>query len=245
MKFSVVTIFPDMVNTYLGASIMKRAIQSNIITVDVHNLRDYSIDKHRSVDDYSYGGGAGMVMRPEPFFKITETLWPDKSERRIIMMSPKGRLFKQDIAEELTKEKRDIVFLCGRYEAIDERVMENLVDDEFSIGDYVLTGGELPALVIIDAVARLIPGVLGDSHSIDEESFSWGLLDYPHYTRPENFREMKVPEVLLSGNHKEINRWRKKQALKATLEKRPELIDKYILSDIDKEILKEIQEEAE
>ncbi|OGW27147.1 MAG: tRNA (guanosine(37)-N1)-methyltransferase TrmD [Nitrospirae bacterium GWC2_42_7] len=245
MKFSVVTIFPDMVNAYLGASIMKRAIQSNIITVDVHNLRDYSIDKHRSVDDYSYGGGAGMVMRPEPFFKITETLWPDKSERRIIMMSPKGRLFKQDIAEELTKEKRDIVFLCGRYEAIDERVMENLVDDEFSIGDYVLTGGELPALVIIDAVARLIPGVLGDSHSIDEESFSWGLLDYPHYTRPENFREMKVPEVLLSGNHKEINRWRKKQALKATLEKRPELIDKYILSDIDKEILKEIQEEAE
>lgn len=244
MKFSVVTIFPDMVNAYLSASIMKRAIQSGIITVDVHNLRDYSIDKHRSVDDYSYGGGAGMVMRPEPFFKITETIWPDKSARRIIMLSPKGRLFKQEIAEDLTKEKRNIVFLCGRYEAIDERVIENLVDDEFSIGDYVLTGGELPALVIIDAVARLIPGVLGDSHSIDEESFSWGLLDYPHYTRPENFMEMKVPEVLLSGNHKEIDRWRKKQALKATLEKRPELLDKYILSNIDKEILKEIQEEA-
>jgi len=244
MKFSVVTIFPDMVNAYLSASIMKRAIQSGLITVAVHNLRDYSTDKHKSVDDSPYGGGAGMVMKPEPFFKITETLWPDKTDRRIIMLSPKGRLFKQNIAEELTKEKRELVFLCGRYEAIDERVMENLVEDEFSIGGYVLTGGELPALVIIDAVARLIPGVLGDFHSTDEESFSWGLLDYPHYTRPENFMGRKVPEVLLSGNHKEINRWRKKQALKATIEKRPELLDKYFLSHMDKEILKEIQEEA-
>jgi len=244
MKFSIVTIFPEMVNSYLGASIIKRAIRSGTITVNVHNLRDFSTDKHKTVDDYPYGGGSGMVMKPEPFFRISETLWPDKSKRRIIMLSPKGQLFKQDIAEELTKEKRDIVFLCGRYEAIDERVMEYLADDEFSIGDYVLTGGELPALVIIDAVARLIPGVLGDFHSTDEESFSWGLLDYPHYTRPENFMGMKVPEILLSGNHKEINRWRKKQALRATLEKMPELVDKYFLSDVDKEILKEIQEEA-
>lgn len=243
MKFGIVTIFPDMVNAYLSASIMKRAIQSGLITVDVHNLRDYSTDKHRSVDDYSYGGGAGMVMRPEPFFRITKTLWPDKSNRRIIMLSPKGCLFNQDMAEELTKEKREIVFLCGRYEAIDERVMEFLADDDISIGDYILTGGELPALVIIDAVARLIPGVLGDCQSAVEESFSWGLLDYPHYTRPEDYNGMTVPKVLLSGNHSEINRWRKKQAFSITLKKRPELLESYLMSDEDKKILDEIKEE--
>ena len=243
MKFGIVTIFPDMVKAYLSASIMKRAIQGGLITVDVHNLRDYSTDKHRSVDDYSYGGGAGMVMRPEPFFRITETLWPDKSKRRIIMLSPKGCLFNQDIAEELTKEKREIVFLCGRYEAIDERVREFLADDEISTGDYILTGGELPALVIIDAVARLIPGVLGDCQSAVEESFSWGLLDYPHYTRPEDYNGMTVPKVLLSGNHSEINRWRKKQAFKITLEKRPKLLESYLMSDEDKKILDEIKEE--
>ena len=244
-KFHVVTIFPEMVKTYLGFSILKRAIQNNILSVDVHNLRDYSLDKHKSVDDYPFGGGAGMVMKPDPFFRVVESLWAEKEKRKIIMLSPRGRLFNQDTALKLSHEEKDIVFLCGRYEAIDQRVSDYLVDEEISIGDYILTGGELPVLVIIDAVARLMPGVLGDFGSTEEESFSWGLLDYPHYTRPEHFREMSVPGVLLSGNHKEINRWRKKQAIKTTLEKRPELLAKYNLSDKDRELLEEIKEDSD
>jgi tRNA (guanine37-N1)-methyltransferase len=243
MKFSIVTIFPNMVHAYFSASIMKRAINNGLISVAVHNLRDYTPDKHKSVDDYPYGGGAGMVMKPEPFFRIIEELWPKRENRRIILLGPQGRLFDQGIADELSREQSEIVFLCGRYEAIDERVREHLADDEISIGNYVLTGGELPALVIIDAVARLLPGVLGDSRSSEEESFSCGLLDYPHYTRPESFRGMEVPGVLLSGNHSEIKRWRKKQSLKLTLEKRPELINKYFLLPEDKEILDELKEE--
>ncbi len=243
IKFSIVTIFPDMIHAYLSASIMKRAIKSGTIHVAVHNLRDYTQDKHKSVDDYPYGGGAGMVMKAEPFFRMTEQLWPEKEKRKIILLSPQGRLFDQDMGEEISREQREVVFFCGRYEAIDERVKEQLVDDEISIGDYVLTGGELPALVIIDVVARLVPGVLGDSRSSEEDSFTCGLLDYPHYTRPENFRGMEVPGVLLSGNHSEIKRWRKKQSLRLTLEKRPELISKYSLAPEDKEILDKLKEE--
>jgi tRNA (guanine37-N1)-methyltransferase len=190
MKFNIVTIFPEMFSAYLGISILKKAITNGIVTVNIHNLRDYAEDKHRIVDDYPYGGGSGMVMKPEPFFRIINSLWPEQTKRKIIMLSPKGRLLDQDIVLELSKEKREIVLLCGRYEAIDERVREYLVDDEISIGDYILTGGELPALVIIDSVARLLPGVLGDSRSTEEESFSWGLLDYPHYTRPEDYKGM-------------------------------------------------------
>lgn len=185
-----------------------------------------------------------MVMKPEPFFHIIDARWPVAKERRIILLSPKGRLFSQDYARELSAEKKEIVLLCGRYEAIDERVTNYLADDEISCGDYILTGGELPALVIIDAVARLLPGVLGDDKSSEEESFSWGLLDYPHYTRPENFKGMIVPEILLSGNHNEIARWRKKEALRLTLEKRPDLIEKYALSDEEKKILLKIKEES-
>ncbi len=243
MNFNIVTIFPDMVRAYLSTGIMKRAIDNGIINVALHNLRDYSTDKHKSVDDYPYGGGAGMVMKPEPFFRIAEALWPQKEKRRIILLSPKGRLFNQAVAEELSREQKEIIFLCGRYEAIDERVTEQLADDEISIGDYVLTGGELPALVIIDAAARLLPGALGDSRSSEEDSFTCGLLDYPHYTRPEDFRGMKVPDVLLSGNHSEINRWRKRQSLKLTLERRPELIDKYIPMADEKELLDKLKEE--
>ena len=244
IKFHVVTIFPEMLNGYLGSSILKRAAQKDIISVSLHNLRDYSTDRHKKVDDYPYGGGSGMVMKPDPFFKIVESLWPEREKRMIVMLSPRGRLFTQETAMKLSHEKRDIVFLCGRYEAIDQRVSENLVDEEFSIGDYVLTGGELPALVIIDAVARLIPGVLGDFGSTEEESFSWGLLDYPHYTRPEDFRGMTVPDVLLSGNHGEIDRWRKKQAIKATLQRRPDLLENYLLSEKDRILLDEIKEES-
>ena len=232
-----------MINAYLEASIIKRAIRSGVITVSVHNLRDYSAGKHKTVDDYPYGGGVGMVMKPEPFFRIAETLWPERARRRIILLSPKGRTFDQHAAAELAGCGKEIVLLSGRYEAIDERVREFIADDEISIGDYVLTGGELPALVIIDAVARLIPGVLGDCRSAEEESFSCGLLDYPHYTRPEDYRGRSVPEVLLSGNHREIAKWRRKQSLKLTLEKRPELIAQYAVSEEDKEMLNEIKEE--
>ncbi|MEJ2684721.1 MAG: tRNA (guanosine(37)-N1)-methyltransferase TrmD [Candidatus Sulfobium sp.] len=243
MNFHIVTIFPDMVRPYLGESILKRAITGGSVGVQVHNLRDYTEDKHRTTDDYPYGGGAGMVMKPEPFFRIAEDLWPTKGKRRIILLSPQGRIFDQGVARELSMEEREVVFFCGRYEAIDERVREELADDEISIGDYVLTGGELPALVIIDAVVRLVPGVLGDARSSVEDSFSCGLLDYPHYTRPEIFRGMKVPGVLLSGNHSEIARWRRKQSLKRTAEKRPQLIEKYMLSCKDEKILEEIKEE--
>jgi tRNA (guanine37-N1)-methyltransferase len=243
-KIHVVTIFPEMLQPYLGFSILKRAIQSNLLSVEIHNLRDYAPDKHKTVDDYPYGGGAGMVMKPDPFFRIVDSLWPEKEKRKIIMLSPRGRLFSQDAAHELAYDDREIIFFCGRYEAIDQRVSDYLVEEEFSIGDYVLTGGELPTLVIIDAVARLIPGVLGDFDSTEEESFSWGLLDYPHYTRPENYRGMSVPGVLLSGNHSEVNRWRKKQAIKATLEKRPDLLERYALSDKDRELLREIKEDS-
>jgi len=243
IKFHVVTIFPEMLQTYLGFSILKRAIRNNILSVEIHNLRDYSSDKHKKVDDYPFGGGAGMVMKPDPFFKIVESLWPEKEKRKIIMLSPRGLLFNQDTALELSHEEKDVIFFCGRYEAIDQRVSDYLVDEEISIGDYILTGGELPALVIIDAVARLIPGVLGDFGSTEEESFSWGLLDYPHYTRPEHFQGMSVPGVLMSGNHREINRWRKKQALKTTLEKRPELLARYLLTDKDRKLLEEIKED--
>lgn len=241
MKFAIITIFPEIFYAYLGEGILKKAIQKGLIEVKVHNLRDFTEDKHRTVDDYPYGGGSGMVMKPEPFFKAVETLYPKASERRVIMLSPAGKKLTQDMAMEFSKENRNIVFLCGRYEAIDERV-KSLSDDELSIGDYILTGGELPALVIIDAVARLIPGVLGDIHSAETESFSWGILDYPHYTRPYVFKGMAVPEVLLSGNHKDILRWRRKEALRRTLQRRPDLLEKSKFSDEDYILINEIKE---
>jgi tRNA (guanine37-N1)-methyltransferase len=244
MKFSVVTIFPDMVKAYLGASIIHRALKNGIIAVDVHNLRDYATDRHKTVDDYPYGGGAGMVMKPEPFFRIADALWPQKEKRKIVLLSPKGRLFDQDVANELRHEEREIVLFCGRYEAIDERVAICLADDEISIGDYVLTGGELPALVIIDAVSRLIPGVLGDSRSSEEDSFTCGLLDYPHYTRPESFRGCSVPEVLVSGNHREIAKWRRRESLTITVNRRPGLLEKYHLSPEDINLLEQLKEES-
>jgi tRNA (guanine37-N1)-methyltransferase len=243
MKCSVITIFPEIFHAYLNESIMKRAALKGLLDVAIHNLRDYTTDRHRTVDDYPYGGGAGMVMKPEPFFKAVETICPDPSSRRVIMLSPAGKRFEQETAVELSNESKTLVFLCGRYEAIDERVRTDLVNDEISAGDYVLTGGELPALVIIDAVARLIPGVLGDEHSAEVESFSWGILDYPHFTRPPEFRNLKAPEILLSGHHKDIERWRRKEALRRTLMNRPDLLEKASLSDIDYKLIKEIKEE--
>ena len=242
-KFGIITIFPDMVKSYLGCSILKRAIEKGIISVEVYNLRDYATDKHKTVDDYPYGGGPGMVMKPEPFYRAVEDLWPVRESRRIIMLSPRGRVFSQGIAREIAEDARVPVFLCGRYEAIDERIRDHLADEEISIGDYVLTGGELPALVIIDAVSRLLPDVLGDDQSAEDESFSKGLLDCPHFTRPEEFRGMHVPKVLLSGNHEEIRKWRKQQSLRSTLQIRPELLKTYTLSDEEKMLIQQIKEE--
>ncbi|MBE0426114.1 MAG: tRNA (guanosine(37)-N1)-methyltransferase TrmD [Nitrospirae bacterium] len=245
MIFDIITIFPGIFYAYLNEGIIKRALQKELIKIKVHNLRDYTKDRHRTVDDYPYGGGSGMVMKPEPFFDAVETICPDRTERRILMLSPAGKKFDQEIAAELSREKRRIFFLCGRYEAIDERVKIGLADDEVSIGDYVLTGGELPALVIIDAVTRLIPDVLGDEHSAEIESFSWGILDFPHYTRPSVFRDMAVPEMLISGNHKEIQRWRRKEAIRRTLKRRPELLKKIRLTDEDCKLIDEIREESQ
>ncbi len=245
MKCDIITIFPGIFHAYLSEGMLKRALQKSLIEIEIHNMRDFTGDRHRTVDDYPYGGGSGMVMKPEPFFAAVETLCPDAEKRRVVILSPAGRKFDQEMAMELSQETRRLIFLCGRYEAIDERVRTALADDEVSIGDYVLTGGELPALVIIDAIVRLIPGVLGDERSAEVESFSWGILDYPHFTRPPVFRGLQVPEILLSGNHKNILRWRRKEALRRTLQRRPELLEKYSLSDEDYTLMREIKEESQ
>jgi tRNA (guanine37-N1)-methyltransferase len=235
--FDIITIFPDIFKAYLGESILKRAIGKGLIDVRVYNLRDFTTDRHKTVDDSPYGGGSGMVMKIEPIYKAVNDIKSDGVERLSLLLTPQGKRYDQQRAEEFSREKRRLLFICGRYEGIDDRVRESLVDEEVSVGDYVLTGGELAALVIIDSVARLIPGVLGDEFSAQEESFSWGIFDYPHYTRPPEFNGMKVPDVLLSGNHREISRWRRAEALKRTLLHRPDLIDKAELSKEDYEIL--------
>ncbi|BCB96688.1 tRNA (guanine-N(1)-)-methyltransferase [Dissulfurispira thermophila] len=237
--FDIITIFPGIFHAYLGESILKKALQKKLLDVKVYNLRDFTTDRHKTVDDYPYGGGPGMVMKIEPIYNAVHAIKADGLERQIVMLSPQGKIYNQAMAEEMLKEKRRVLFICGRYEGIDERVRESIVDEEISIGDYVMTGGELAALVIIDSIARLIPGVLGDEESIKEESFTWGLLDYPHYTRPPEFMGMKVPDVLLSGNHREIYKWRRRQAIRRTLERRPEILKNAKLTDEDIEILKE------
>ena len=241
MKCDVLTLFPDIINAYLRESILKRAQEKGLLEVKVHNIRDFAPDKHKTVDDYPFGGGPGLVMKPEPLWKVIDFLRKDNKPRRVILLSPQGKPFNQQLAEECSQEKRRLVLICGRYEGIDERVRISLVDEEISIGDYVLTGGELAALVIIDASARLIKGALGDERSVEEESFSWGLLDYPHYTRPREFQGLKVPDVLISGNHKDIWLWRRKEAIRKTLEARPDLIKKMQLSEEDRKILSEIK----
>jgi tRNA (guanine37-N1)-methyltransferase len=241
MKCDVLTLFPDIITAYLKESILKRAQEKKLLEVRVYNIRDFVADRHKIVDDYPFGGGAGMVIKPEPLFEAIDFLNKNSEPRRIILLSPQGKPFNQRLAEEFSTEKRRLVFICGRYEGIDERVRISLIDEEISIGDYVMTGGELAALVIIDAVARLIPGALGDERSVEEESFSGGLLDYPHYTRPREFRGLSVPGILLSGNHKEIRRWRRKEALRKTLKVRPDLIKKIQLTEEDKKMLSEIE----
>jgi tRNA (guanine37-N1)-methyltransferase len=242
MIFEVLTIFPAIINSYISESILKRAIEEGIIRVDVYNIRDFSEDKHSKVDDYPYGGGAGMVLKPEPIFNALEHICSDGRKRHIVLLSPSGRVFDQRAAEDFARQRMDLVLISGRYEGFDERI-RTLIDEDFSIGDYILTGGELPALVIIDAITRLLPGVLGAERSAQEESFTTGILDYPQYTRPREFRGMKVPEVLLSGNHELIREWRRREALRRTVSLRPDLLEKAELSDEDINFLKEIKEE--
>ena len=239
LNFEVLTLFPGILEGPLNESILKRGREKGLLNVAVRNIRDTTGDKHKTADDSPYGGGAGMVLKPGPIFSAIEAVQAEHPGEKLltILLSPQGRLFDQKRAEELSEETRRIVLLCGHYEAIDERVVEALVDEELSIGDYVLTGGELAALVVIDAATRLLPGVLGDDESAYRDSFGDGLLDHPHYTRPAEFRGRKVPDVLLSGNHADIEKWRRRESLKATLMKRPDLLATAYLTDEDRKIL--------
>ncbi len=221
MKIDILTLFPEVIHAYLNESIIKRAIQNNLVTIAVHNIRDYSLDPHKKVDDYGFGGGQGMVLMPQPIFDAVEALRTEKS--KVLLMTPQGKTYHQGMAKALTIEQH-LIIICGHYEGFDERI-RTLADEEISIGDYVLTGGELASLVITDSIVRLLDGVIKEeSHECD--SFSDNLLDYPVYTRPVNFRGMEVPEVLLSGHHKNIETWRKQEQLKRTQERRPDLLEK-------------------
>ena len=237
MKFDILTLFPSFFDSPLSESIMKRAISKKLIDVGLHNIRDFTHDKHKVVDDAPYGGGSGMVMKPGPIVEGIEQL--RRKNSRVILLSPQGRPFDQNKAVELSNEEH-LILVCGRYEGIDERVTD-YVDETISIGDFVITGGELAALTIVDAVARFIPGVLGCSESAKEESFSWDILEYPHYTRPAKFRDKGVPDVLLSGNHEEIRRWRRREALKKTVLNRPDLLEGAELEKEDIKMLNEIK----
>jgi tRNA (guanine37-N1)-methyltransferase len=253
MQFEVFTLLPEVFPPYLESSILQRARQRGLIDVHVHNIRDYTHDRHHTTDDTPYGGGGGMVMKPEPVFEALESVLGISSDPSqtlqipLILLTPQGRVFTQRVAEEFSRHEQ-IALLCGRYEGVDERIREHLVTDEISVGDYVLTGGELPALLIIDAISRLIPGVLGDPTGAQDDSHSMGLLEYPHYTKPSEFRGWKVPEVLLSGDHGKIEKWRREQAITRTFRKRPDMLDKAELSEKEKKFVEglkaKIQEES-
>jgi tRNA (guanine37-N1)-methyltransferase len=235
LRIDILTLFPEMFTGPSSVSIIKRALEQALVSINLHNIRDHTHDAHRTVDDYAYGGGAGMILKPEPVFEAAAAVKSDiernetASETTVILLTPQGRLFRQEIARELSTCP-NLVLISGRYEGVDERVCQHLADDEISIGDYVLSGGELAAMVVIEAVVRLLPGVLGSEASLAEESHTEGLLEYPQYTRPAEYRGWTVPEVLLSGNHGEIARWRRQQAIQRTRERRPELLVKANLS---------------
>lgn len=230
LRFDIITIFPGMFESPFNESILHRARQQGLLDIRIHNLRDYSLNKHKKVDDYPFGGGVGLVMNVEPIARAIDEIKKDVPKARTILMSPSGKPLNQEKAWELSREE-NLVLVCGRYEGVDERVRLHCVDEEISIGDYVLSGGEVPAMVVIETVSRLIPGVLGDENSVVEESFSEPLLEYPQYTRPRDFKGYKVPEVLISGNHKNIQDWQRQQALKKTAEVRPDLLKKHELSN--------------
>lgn len=237
MKFHVLTLFPDMIRQGFGTSVTGRALKNNLLELNAVDIREYSRDKHKHVDDYPYGGGAGMVMQPEPIALAYEDIVKDMEKKpRVIYVTPQGSVFRQSMAEEFAKED-ELIFLCGHYEGVDERILEEIVTDYVSIGDYVLTGGELPALVMMDAISRLVPGVLNNEDSAEFESFHDNLLEHPHYTRPVEYHGKRVPDVLLSGHHENIDRWRREQSLKRTLERRPELLEAAALTEQDRKYL--------
>jgi tRNA (guanine37-N1)-methyltransferase len=239
VKFDVVTIFPRMVEAGLAEGVVGRARDKGLLDIAVHNLRDFTTDRHHVVDDMPFGGGPGMVMKPEPLFAAMEAIIAGRgAPDAVVLLTPAGRRFSQAEARRLVM-RRHVAVLCGRYEGIDERVRERWATDEISIGDYVLSGGEIPALVVIDAVARLVPGVVGDEQSVSGDSFERGLLDYPHYTRPAEVAGLRVPEVLTSGHHGEISRWRRRQALRRTLERRPDLLETAVLDEEERDWLRE------
>lgn len=256
IHFDVFTLFPDVFAPYLQSSILLRAQQRQLIQIDLHNIRDWTTDRHHITDDEPYGGGGGMVMKPEPIFTAIESVLGVPPTCPVILLTPQGRLFNLSVARQMVQPALErlantvelpstrLALLCGRYEGIDERVRQYLVTDEISIGDYVLTGGELPALVVIDALSRLIPGVLGDPDGAEDDSHASGLLEYPHYTRPPDFRGYTVPEVLLSGDHARIARWRREQALIRTWLRRPDMLANAPLSDKDRKYLAHLEEES-
>ena len=241
MNFHVLTLFPEMIEQGVNTSITGRAIQNNLISVNAINIRDFAGNKYGQVDDYPYGGGAGMVIQPGPVYRSYESVVEKIGySPRVLYMTPQGKVFNQGMAEEFAKEK-DIVFLCGHYEGIDERVLEMIVTDNVSIGDYVLTGGELPSMVMIDAISRLVPGVLNNEVSAEFESFNDNLLEYPQYTRPAKFMEMDVPPILLSGDHGKVDRWRRNQSILRTMERRPDLMEKAKLDKEDRKFIRTME----
>ncbi|WP_018757781.1 tRNA (guanosine(37)-N1)-methyltransferase TrmD [Paenibacillus terrigena] len=243
MRMDVLTLFPEMFEGVFNSSILGKAQEKGIVKLRAHNFREHANNKHNTVDDYPYGGGGGMVLKAEPIFSAVESLIEEDAPKpRVILMCPQGERYTQAKAEELAKEEH-LIFICGHYEGYDERIREYLVTDELSVGDYVLTGGELPAMTIIDSVARLLPGVLGNETSAVTDSFSTGLLEYPHYTRPADFRGMKVPDILLSGHHANVEAWRKQQSLRRTLERRPDLLEHVELNKKEKKWLQDILNE--
>jgi tRNA (guanine37-N1)-methyltransferase len=257
MQFEVFTLLPEVFPPYLESSILQRARQRGLLEVRVHNIRDYTHDRHHTTDDTPYGGGGGMVMKPEPVFEAVESVLGPLSARTqpvtaagarqgipVILLTPQGRVFTQRVAEAYSHYER-VALLCGRYEGVDERIREHLVTDEISVGDYVLTGGELPALILIDAIARLLPDVLGDPTGAEDDSHSMGLLEYPHYTRPPEFRGWKVPDVLISGDHAKIDKWRREQALLRTFSKRPDMLEKAELSKEDRKFVEGLKPESD
>ncbi|HPP63477.1 MAG TPA: tRNA (guanosine(37)-N1)-methyltransferase TrmD [Anaerolineales bacterium] len=241
MQFEVFTLLPEVFPPYLESSILQRARQRGLLDVRLHNIRDWARDKHHTTDDLPYGGGGGMVMKPGPVFDAVESVLGPSSGVPVILLTPQGRVFSQAVARELTAHER-VALVCGRYEGFDERI-RRLATDEISVGDYVLTGGELPALILIDAATRLLPGALGDPTGADDDSHAGGLLEYPHYTRPPEFRGERVPEVLLSGDHARIEKWRREQSLLRTWQRRPDLLEKAELTEKDREFLRKISQE--
>jgi len=246
MQIDILTLFPQIFQGPFSEGIFKRATSRKLVQVNIHNIRDYTHDRHHIVDDYAYGGGAGMVLKPEPIFeaveKVKQNIHPREGDKGlpVILLTPQGRLFSQQIAEELSRYSH-LILICGRYEGIDERVRQHLATDEISIGDYVLGGGELAAMVLVDTVVRLLPGVLGSEASARDDSHATGLLEYPHYTRPEVYRSWSVPEVLLSGNHSQIAKWRRQQSILRTLKRRPEMLDKANLNSEERQLVNSLK----